>query len=361
MNRVAASAAVPLDLSRIFLIGAGLPAVIAALNYALLFRVYSVTVESIALYFVCFVLEVGLVGAIVGYHVERPWLRWTLYVWLMALINLMTFTIVGAFGLSSPAAAIPPAALFAGQIGLCVTWACFGDGRWQVRVPAMAAIAGGLYFVWGLTSLSSYENQTWNEMLLWQVASLSTLCVVLRLKGFRLSREELTEVAASGRRLAATQFGIRDVLILTTVLAVLLGIARALDMLSARAAQDLLRSGAIAKLSITIVGAIAIVVALWMALGSGSFWVRYPVGISAILFLGLLVAVWSRFRLFFLQTPGRRLGSSDFEVIRLYETGPWWIGWLFLSGGLLAATLIILRARGYRLVRVRQMPSNGGR
>jgi hypothetical protein len=70
----------------------------------------------------------------------------------MLLINLLTFAIVPAVGLWRAEAAIPAAALFAGQIGLCVTWGFFGDGRWPVRAALMTACAVGLYYFWASMS-----------------------------------------------------------------------------------------------------------------------------------------------------------------------------------------------------------------
>jgi hypothetical protein len=41
----------------------------------------------------------------------------------------------------------------------------------------------------------------------------------------------------------------------------------------------------------------------------------------------------------------------DYDLHRWLEVGWWWIAWMFLSGGLLAASLLVFRAVGYRLVR----------
>ena len=41
----------------------------------------------------------------------------------------------------------------------------------------------------------------------------------------------------------------------------------------------------------------------------------------------------------------------DWDLHIWLKVGWWWIAWMFLSGGLLAASLIVFRAVGYRLVR----------
>ena len=93
--------------------------------------------------------------------------------------------------------------------------------------------------------------------------------------------------------------------------------------------------------------AIVLVVALWSALGQGSPLLRLVVLMS--LSLGLGAGVGWYCDLVSRQTG--RVTVWNYAYWHWYSNGYWWIGWMFMSGTLLAAALIIYRALGYRLVR----------
>jgi hypothetical protein len=242
-----------------------------------------------------------------------------------------------------------------------VVWAFFGDTRWALRWPAMILAVAGLYFLWRSLG-DGWSQRQWNELLVLQVVTLSVMCGMLRLARFRLSVVEPDSslfVAGDAVR-RPLQFGIKHVLIWTTALAILLGIARALDLLTWRAAQELVRGGMIWKLTVATMSAITIIVALWAALGRGHWLSRFAVGLTLVLMLGTVLSAWSLGKAAVARrAPMGAWSTVHWELLTWYEIGWWWLGWLFLTGGLLAATLIILRVRGYRLMRVRRTASRG--
>jgi len=80
-----------LDLRRLILVGAGLPIVAATATYLLMYRfvVGERSVLETTIGFGGFVLEIGLVGFVVGKAMPHPQLRWLLYGWLMLMVDLL--------------------------------------------------------------------------------------------------------------------------------------------------------------------------------------------------------------------------------------------------------------------------------
>src|SRR5688500_4588297 len=142
-----ASAAAPLDVRRLVLIGAVLPAAIAGVNYALLHDRHPDT-PQLAARLAWYVVQVGIVGFAVGRGIEHRALRWVVFGWLMVLINLLTWIEGAELSRWQRTAQLPVAALFGGEIGLCVVWSFLGDTRWQLRWPAMILLVGGVFYVW---------------------------------------------------------------------------------------------------------------------------------------------------------------------------------------------------------------------
>ena len=81
----------PLDPRRLLLVGVGLPIVVASVTYLLMgcFIVGERTIIETTFGFGCIVLEVGLVGIIVGSATPQSLLRWVLFGWMMVLIDLL--------------------------------------------------------------------------------------------------------------------------------------------------------------------------------------------------------------------------------------------------------------------------------
>jgi hypothetical protein len=348
------SHAPPLSIPRLVLIGAMLPAAIASANYALVHHLQQGTYVGPALWlqFAWYIAQVGIIGWAVGRGISQPLMRWVVFGWILLLINLLTgVQAMDSNVIWSHQPDMAPAALIAGQMGLCVVWAFFGDTRWMWRWPGMIVAACSLYFLW-LSFGNNWQQQLWTELLVLQVMTLSVLCGLMALSGFRLMvlDDEGASVVAGGSQRRPLQFGIKHVLIWTTALAIVLGIARGMDLLRWRVVQELVRDGLTWKLTVATTSAIVIIVALWAALGRGHWLPRYFLVLAFTLLLGCSLSMWSQSRTAAMQAAGWPWRYS--EVIRWFEVGWSWLGWLFLSGGLLAATLIVFRVLGYRLVRV---------
>jgi hypothetical protein len=92
----------------------------------------------------------------------------------------------------------------------------------------------------------------------------------------------------------------------------------------------------------------AFIVALWASLGSGPWWLRIPVLLFALLGIGFVLGVIE-----FCINASPRLTYAELWSCRqeFWSHDGWYIAWVALAGGLLAASLVILRVIGYRLVR----------
>jgi hypothetical protein len=149
------------------------------------------------------------------------------------------------------------------------------------------------------------------------------------------------------------QFNIRHVLIWTTSLAVLLGVLRFLDLLSLDAWIPYSEQSVVPMLTAGVLLAAVFVVSLWAALGSGPLWLRMPILILALLGVGFVLGIIE-----YCSNVSPRTTYAELWRFRDYfwETDAWHMAWVFLAGSLLAASLVILRVIGYRLVRSVKSP-----
>ena len=336
--------------ARLLLVAVLLPVVIAGATYLAMgpLAAGNRPVVETTLAFGLFVLEVGLVGIVVGNAMPHPLLRWLLFGWIMVLVDLLvgSLAMVSADGYLSRI--LPCGALAAAQIGLGVIWGILGDARWYWRVPLSIGLAAGVLGFW-IFWVTGWNGGLMTQILVIQSTSLTLICIGLRVRGYRLAMvQQATAAAKDGRR--RFQFGVRDVLIWTTVLAILLGLMRAADMLRWKSLQE--HPSLYLMSTVALLSAIAIVFALWAALGQGSWLLRYCLLLSILLGLGAGLGAWCKYGGQVLQ---RQASTSfyDWDLWQWYEVGWWWIAWMFLAGGLLTATLLIFRAEGYRLVRER--------
>ena len=215
-------------LLRLVLCGVVLPAAVAVATY-LAMRPLSGGLGSVlqsTLVFAFFILEVGLVGAIVGHSLPQPLFRWMIYGWVMLLIDLLvcSHTMLSSQGYIKQI--LPGAALVSAQIGLAVVWGILGTGRGYWRVPLAIGPGAGLLWFW-ISWVTGESGRLMTQVLVVQAIVLALITAGLWVRGYRLEIPR-GEGAEGSRRL---QFGIRDVLVWTTVLAILLGLMRGADML----------------------------------------------------------------------------------------------------------------------------------
>jgi hypothetical protein len=341
-----------INLRHLLAFGMALPAVLAIANHLLL---TSSNPSNLAAPFLCalmafYVLQVAIIGWSVGTYIQ-PWgLRWFIYGWIMILVDLQLAAMVskGGEGVNCLATAI-----LAGQLGMILVWGILGSGHIVWRIPALLVL---LMQYWAFFSLLLRINREppgryvigWEGLLTTQAVLLSILGGILRLRGYSLVKlapsDESFRINEDAKK--PIQFGIRDVFVWTTSLAILLAIAKAGDLLSLRFLKQFYDPGLLLLLVIGICTAIILIVALWSALGQGRMIVRFSV--LAFLSLGIGIGIgWYCSRL------ARRTAATawNYSYFDWYWNGYWWIGWMFLTGALLAASLIIYRALGYRLVR----------
>lgn len=353
-SAVVTSSGRSLDLRRLLLVGAGLPIVVATVTYLLMNR-FLVGIRSVpetTFGFGCFVLEIGLVGVVVGKAMPHPLLRWLLYGWMMVLVDLLVgSSALNFFDRYYISEILPAAALIAAQIGLAILWGTLGTARWYWRAPFTLAMGGGLLGFWALCITGS-SGRLMTEILVVQAITLALMSIGLRVRGYRLIPWEASDENADGQGSRRFQFAIRDVLIWTTVLAVLLGLMRGAGMLVWVTFSD--HPALYFKGTVALLSAMAILFALWASLGQGHWVVRYSLLVVVLLALGGAMGALSRYGEWVVNQWILRNGPKGFSSYVFYqwhEVGWWWIAWMFLSGGLLAASLLVFRAVGYRLVR----------
>ncbi|MFN0017274.1 MAG: hypothetical protein ACKVP0_03380 [Pirellulaceae bacterium] len=342
-----------LDLRRLILIGAGLPIVAAAATYLLMhqFVVGERSVLESTIGFGGFVLEIGLVGFVVGKAMPHPQLRWLLYGWLMLLVDLLVVSMAMNSSDGYISEILAAAALVAGQVGLAIIWGTLGTNRWYWRVPLTMGLGGGLLAFW-IVGVTGWSGRLMAEVLIIQSITLGLLAGALWISGYRLEIPQPDKTTGGGPR--NLQFGIKDVLIWTTVLAILLGLMRGAGMLNWGTFTE--NPSLYLKWTVALVSAIVILFALWASLGQGHWLLRYTLLVAMLILLGAAVGGLSIYgeKLYGLwQSRSVAPGwySYDYDLYPWKEVGWWWIAWMFLSGGLLAASLMIFRAVGYRLVK----------
>jgi hypothetical protein len=352
----ASTRAVPsLDLRRLLLVGAGLPVVVAAVTYLLLYRfiVGERSVQEITFGFSCFVLEIGLVGVIVGKAMPHPWMRWLLFGWVMVLVDLLVCSSALLESKGYVREILPAAALVSAQIGLAIVLGTLGTARWYWRAPLSLALGGGLLAFW-LLVVTGWSGSLMAGILVVQAITLTLMSIGLRVRGYRLVHQDALDFHATGPGSRRFQFGIKDVLIWTTSLAILLGVMRGAGMLVWVTFSD--HPSLYFKATVAVVSANVIVFSLWASLGQGHWALRYSLLVVMLVALGAALGALSVYgqdllNLFRSQSAATGGRYYDYDLYQWQEVRWWWIAWMFLSGGLLAASLMIFRAVGYRLVR----------
>ena len=347
-----------INLMHLLTVGIALPACLATANHWLL---NPSTFSNLSALFLCllmgfYVLQIGLIGWAVAAFIQ-PWpLRWFIYGWIMVLVDLqlhlMNINGVGSYqGRSCLSAAI-----LAGQLGVIIVWGTLGSGHIIWRIPAILVVLNQLWMFCHLIvrlkqGPPGSAHLEWGSLLIIQGVLLAILCGVMRWRGYSLLQVDAeAEQAPADKAKVPLQFGIRDVLIWTTSLAVLLAIAKAADLLTMNFLRNLYAPGILLPFTIGICTAAVLITALWSALGRGSPVTRYLVLTVFSLALGGAIGGYC-----IASAQSMKIGWS-YSQWHWHLNGFWWIGWMFLTGALLAASLIIYRTLGYRLIRSAKRP-----
>lgn len=323
---------------RLFLVAVALPAAVVVADW---WACRIVTGQywsgpSVTFLYFLFVGQVGLLAFVIGRCLEHPLLRWTVFVWAIALVDLQVF---GMLFRSGPAKCLAYA-LISGQVGLLAIWGILGAAPWPWRLPAVVVAAVPVAY---LCLRHDYRGEAWGLVLLLQSVVAAGVCVFLRRRGFHLEPVEptgQTPCAAPGGR--SLQFGIAHMLVWTAALVPVLVFVRGLDLVLV---PDL--GWQVVLRIVSLGGCLAVVslVAVWVALGKGSLPARLVVLAAGPPVVGtVLCAMTSTWQ----ATLRGRLSGAFREIDYL---GWWWVAWTCLAACFLAGLLLVFRESGYRLIR----------
>jgi hypothetical protein len=351
-----------LPLSRLLVVGVLVPAAFSAVDHWLLSRLMSSPTRAhVGLTMAVFVVQVGLLGWLCGKLLDNPWWRWGLFVWGWILVDLQLLA-AGVFADGGNWRArldMLPSALFAAQVGLAIIWGIMGTTRWVVRLPACLVLGTLLAIPLG----RAYGHGFGYELYGVQTMTLAALCLLLRWRRFRLAQvvpapPATTASSPAANPLGQMQFGIRNVLVWTTSLAVVLGVLRALDLLSLRGLAPFLGGDFLSLATAGLLVACVFVVAVWAALGAGPAWLRLPGLLFFMVPVGATLGFldWNALRVRYSYGSIDTLWTTSWALQQLWEGHSWLILWIALAGSLLYASLLILRVGGLRLVRTKTQP-----
>jgi hypothetical protein len=338
-------------------VGVVLPVLLALANQAVLQPgiLRHLQGPTVAALFCFYALQIGLVSWAAA--TVRPWpLRWAVFAWIMLLVDLQ-LAILTQSTYSEPTRCLA-SGVIAAQLSLFVVWGVLARGAILWRLPSvlvLLAVAWNFYQALVRVGRGPVYYFGWSDLVLMQTVLLMLLCGSLRLFGFSLDvtpDADLAEPQAGGVK-ARVQFGIRDVLIGTTSLAVVLALAKAADLLTLKFVRFLYDHGFLLVLTIASATAAVQLVALWAALGRGGVIARLVTLVAVSLAVGMPIG-W------YCDSAFRRTiaWNGPWWLYQWYQTGYWWIGWMFLTASLLAAALVIYRRLGYRLVRFARQGSS---
>lgn len=344
------SSPIKLPLGRTIFVGVLVPAFFVWLNDRLHTQ-YSISDHfwiSFQLLAAC-VVQVGIFGVLCGRLIEWPVLRWLIYGWCWLLVDIQ---FLSASWLSDgnyyDDRYLLVNGMFGAQLGLITIWAILGTTRWVVRLPIAVVLITLLSLPMAAATQWYYWHGPLNYLFAIQTVTLAALCGVLRWRGYRLLSQEHTIVANNEQ--GTRQFGMRDVLVWTTAMAIALAVARAFELLSVRMFAGFMYNAWNWGTALTHgwLLAMVLIVALWAALGQGPAWLRWSLLVVSSLSAGFLGAYLQYFAD---NRPTGRFVVMQFSWDFFWEEYRSRVAVFVLAASLLFATLLIVRVRGYRLQR----------
>jgi len=311
-----------------------LPAAVAGSNYAL-FANYD---HARAFLYPWMATSVAVLSWFVGRHLSPAWLRWLVFGWSLALLNLLTI----ATCLHGPLPGHFAYALVSAQASALALWAILGPIGWQWRLPTVLAAVAIITLFYRV--FESWGDDQWKLRMFAVATIVIVLCGALRLGGFTLRRSTEFETTAHDPAMQLHQFGVKHMLIWTAALVPLLVLIRGINYFA------FMRIGNYGVFPFALlVFAIAIVnmVAIWSVLGRGPWLIR----LGALLVIPSMLAtgVIAYMKSLYSGSPRR----YDAVVWDIAGSGLSWRFWLCLDAAFLAEMLLFLLANGYRLMRVK--------
>ncbi len=322
--------------ARLVLLAVLLPFAVALVNQVLFEASRKWEVARSAIY-PSLAVSAAVLSWCVGRYLHPPWLRWLIFAWCLALLDLQT--LASGLGGGQPFAFV----LISAQLNLVVLWTVLADVGWQTRLPGTAAAITIL-----ILFAANWRYRDLSVLVYLAAFVVLLVCVALRWKGYLLRRSEIPAAGTvntnQSNLLRTNQFGIKHMLLWATALAPLLIVGRTFDYL---VFANLSTRAVFPTLLISFSLAIVTLTSIWAVLGAGMWAVR----IAALVLVPLLLSV------------GLEAYSSFTRPIRggFWQWGPvytalWdleglWTMWLWLNASMLAALLLFVRANGYALVR----------
>lgn len=346
-----------LPLTRLLFVGVFLPAVFSFIDAQLLAQhsLHTRDLPATVIMLAVFVFQIGIMGYLCARFIAPPFLKWLIYGWCWLLVDLQTLT-AASFTAPGYGHQLLALSLVAAQLGLVLIWGVLGTTWWAVRAPVSLLAAAAMSIP--LFNRSFNYGYDSSAFFIAQSASLLAIVIFLRLRRFRLTpppdggAEEL--FGSSGKDLGNSQFSLRDVIIWTSSLAVVLALFRAFDLLSPARYSYFSIQDWTTYVSGGVIVAMTLLVALWAALGQGSAWRRWAILVLACAAGGAANFVMES--LFghngvYSPYPSISFYSDPLLHWKLQWQMNWWLAaWVSLAGGMLFAALVFFRTLGYRLV-----------
>jgi hypothetical protein len=341
--------------ARAALVGGVLPVVLALVNQRLVGRMVA-GYETAPTLWACgaILVEIAVVGFLCAKLIEPVWMRWLAYGWMWALLDgVLAPRLVDGIWWGHPMALLAPAMLSA-QLLLVAIWAVFGSTRWSIRWPvalALLALGAGV----PLTANAYSPHQV---VLLVTTQSVLFLagCWLLFRRGFRLgSGGERRHIAVEpSAAISKTQFFLRDLVLWTTLAATLLALARIFVLQSHAETLPLAaRESGLMYLTGTL-SAVVLVTALCAMLGEKWIVVRWAglplASVVAVVLSGAYYYFFFAWRGIWPESDWHPLLGWTYWAY--YLRGKWHLlAWIGMSAAMLMASLVFLRAQGYRMER----------
>jgi len=277
-----------------------------------------------------FIGQIALLSFFVGYFLPRSIWRWVFFAWVLAMVTLFLPLLHSSVSFNG----MPLLACFVGaELAFAFVWAFLGAERWTIRLTVVCMVVPPLV---AYANTIGTIHQDWNALALVQTAVVAAVCLIVRLRGYRLVRASEVD----GDR--AFRFGMRDMLIWS------LAIVPA--MLLKRSGHALFETyGWASEVNALLIGlcaALTVQLALWAALGSGPWLLRLALVTLVPTALGLSIGAYFQY-----QYENRTGGWNRLLWITSQIGQAGWVMWLSITALVLVACLIVFRFDGCRLAR----------
>lgn len=300
---------------------------------------------SDSVYAFLLVFRVGVLSWCVGRFISVVWLRWTVFVWSVVLIDLLVFTQY-AHG-SSYGEGV---ALVTAQATLLIAWAVLGAVRWAWRVFTLLLAACAIIpvAVWGVRN---WGDQAWVSVLLLTIGLELLVAALAWIRGLRIAVPAVLD--AQEHKATWTGFGVVHMLAWSTALAPLLWVLQQTgwNLPGLVTAWECFVGQPWIAVCLAVLIATGSLAVVYLMLAQRAKWWALAVALMAVTSASSTLIVWSALRRMLVRGWGGYPYTMDDLVIEMHTH---WLVWFSIAYGVLAALLLFFQASGYRLVRLRR-------